>query len=200
MQAPPPLSHGVRFQTPQSLPISSITAGNHQINRVAAHTKVPYPLTPHQPQSQTLILIPSTSLRSVPITVSKAPAQMKYRPSRLLLPSRPINEVSSHTPRNAKHYPRHRACLDSAPDDVPEQCYGRSICTDPFNPSVTMLVPALRMREPVHEPREIPVLPQPDHEMLRATLFEQDRTCMGSHSGCTNPTFSSSHAIIELYK
>jgi hypothetical protein len=68
-EAPPRLSHGVRFKTPQSMAISSITAGNHQINRVAAHTKVPRTLSPRQLWSQTLILIPATTLRSVPITV-----------------------------------------------------------------------------------------------------------------------------------
>ena len=36
-------------------------------------------------------------------------------------------------PRNAEHYPRYQTRLDSAPDDVTEQYYGRSICTDPFN-------------------------------------------------------------------
>ena len=51
------------------LAISSITAGNHLVNRVAAHTKVPCTLPPRQPRSQTLILIPATTLRSVPITV-----------------------------------------------------------------------------------------------------------------------------------
>ena len=40
---------------------------------------------------------------------------------------------AEHDPRNAEHDPRHRARLDSAPDDVTEQCYGRSSCTDPFN-------------------------------------------------------------------
>ena len=66
----------------QSLAISSTTAGNHQITWVAAHTKVPCTLSPRQPWSQTLIPIPSTTLRSVPITVEKAPAQEKYRSSR----------------------------------------------------------------------------------------------------------------------
>jgi endonuclease YncB( thermonuclease family) len=34
----------------------------------------------------------------VPITGWKAPAQLKYRPSRLLFPSRPIHEAPSHVP------------------------------------------------------------------------------------------------------
>jgi len=97
-QEPPYPSHGVRFQTPQSLAISSITAGNHQVNKVAAHTKVPSPLTPRQPWSPTLNLIPATTLRSVLITVSKAPAQVKYRLSRILFPSRPIDETPSRAP------------------------------------------------------------------------------------------------------
>ena len=82
------------MQTPQSLLISSITVGIHRDNRVAAHMKVPCMLPPPQPRSQTLIPIPSTTLRLVPITVRKAPAQPKYQPSRLLLPSRPIDKVA----------------------------------------------------------------------------------------------------------
>ena len=54
---------GVRFKTPQSLLISSITAGIHQVNRVAAHMKVPCMLPYPQPRLQTLIPIPSTTLR-----------------------------------------------------------------------------------------------------------------------------------------
>ena len=69
MQASQHLSHGAQFNIPQSLPMSSITAGTHQVNRVAAHMKVPYTLPPRQSRSQTLTLIPSTTLRSVPITV-----------------------------------------------------------------------------------------------------------------------------------
>jgi hypothetical protein len=95
-QEPPYPSHGVRFQTPQSLLISSTTAGNHQVMRVAAHTNIPCKLPPRQPRSPTLNLIPSTTLRSVPITVKKAPAPMKYRPSRLLLPySRMLKQSAS---------------------------------------------------------------------------------------------------------
>ncbi len=60
----PRLSHGIQsIQTPQSLAISSITAGNHLVNRVAAHTKVPCMLPPRKPRSQILILTPATTLR-----------------------------------------------------------------------------------------------------------------------------------------
>lgn len=52
-QAPLRLSLGIRSQTPQSLPISSITVSNHRAKQVAAHTKTPSPLTPRQPRSQT---------------------------------------------------------------------------------------------------------------------------------------------------
>ena len=110
--------HGVRFQTPQSLLISSITASNHRINLVAAHTRAPYPLTLRQPRSQTLILIPSTILRSAPITVLKAPAPMKYRPSRLLLWPRPINKAPFVSFQNAEYYPHYLVRLDSVTDNV----------------------------------------------------------------------------------
>ena len=79
---------GTRFQISRSLPILSITADNHPINRVAAHTNTPFLLTLHQPPLQTLILKLTTILRSVPITVSKAPVQMRYRSLRSPL-SRP---------------------------------------------------------------------------------------------------------------
>jgi hypothetical protein len=65
----PHLSHGIQsIQTPQSMDISSITAGNHLVNRVAAHTKVPYSFPPPKPRSQILTLTPATTLLSVPIT------------------------------------------------------------------------------------------------------------------------------------
>jgi hypothetical protein len=65
----PHLSHGIQsIQTHQSMDISSITAGNHLVNRVAAHMKVPYSLAPRKPWSQTLIQTPATTLLSVPIT------------------------------------------------------------------------------------------------------------------------------------
>jgi hypothetical protein len=134
VQEPPHRSNGTLSLTPQSLPISSIMAGNHQVKLVAATTKVPYPSTPHQPRSQTLTLIPVTTLWSAPIMVWKVPAQRKYRSSHLLLLPRPIDKTLPCLP-NAEHYPRHRTCLDSALDDVIEQCYDQSTCTDSFNPS-----------------------------------------------------------------
>jgi hypothetical protein len=62
----PRLSHGIH--PPQSMDISSITAGNHLVNLVAAHTKVPCTLPPRKPRSQTLNLTPATTLLSVLIT------------------------------------------------------------------------------------------------------------------------------------
>jgi hypothetical protein len=62
IQEPPRLSPGVRFKTPQSMPISSIMAGSHQANRVAVPMKAPCMLVPPQPRSQTSIQILSTTL------------------------------------------------------------------------------------------------------------------------------------------
>ena len=81
----PRLSAGNRFITPQSWVTSSITAGTHQITRVAAHTNIPRTRPTRMPPSPTLTLIPVIILWSVPITVSKATVQMKSRPLRLLL-------------------------------------------------------------------------------------------------------------------
>jgi hypothetical protein len=68
--------------------------GTQQVILVAALTKVPYMHPLHQPQLQTLNLIPPIILRSVPITVSKVRARMKYRPSRLLLLPSPVGVIT----------------------------------------------------------------------------------------------------------
>jgi hypothetical protein len=57
-------------------------------------------------------------------------------------------------PRNAEHYPRHWAHLDSAPDDVTGQCYSRPICTDPFNPGDGVMNPGATAFLKVTKPAE----------------------------------------------